>query len=241
MKFAIRIPTYQRPYNLSVKIIKQCFQNILSQTHDDWKIFLVGDNYEDRDEFDRLVSIIPPNKITAVNLHSSERDHFEGFDLWRCQGVMACNVGLNLIRKEGIEICAVHDDDDHWDAQHLEILAEGYHRFPETVFVYTKGLHEMDGLLPKYATDLRYNNLPPIPNQTLHSSVSWNVHKIPLDYINPVGVPNTHINSDAELWERIRTYCQERGMRTLYIPKLTVWHHPGHDKKGQTRISVPVL
>lgn len=237
MFFGVRISTYKRPTG-TLHILARCLQSILRQDFKDWKIFLIGDHYDSQEEFDKLASMIPPEKIYYENLPVSlERGKYSGGDLWRCAGRYACCYGLQKLREQA-RICACLDDDDWWLPDHLSTLWEAYKKYPDAAFVYTKSTYKSDNsFLPNENVDIHYDNLMPRAYNLIHSAASWDAQKIPLEYRNVIEVNSPWVAGDADLWERMREYCQTNGLRTIYVPKLTV----RHDQEGQRCMVEPIL
>lgn len=222
MRFGIRIATYRRPTG-TYHLLHRCLRSIISQTYDNWKVFLVGDCYEPRTEFDELAAMIPPDKLYRDNLQTSpERSKHTGMDLWRVAGFTASQTGLKKIQEEGL-VHAPIDDDDWWLPDHLETLAWGYRTFPESVFVYTKSTYR-DSVLPREDIDPGYDNLPPRAYCLIHSAASWDTTRLPLLYRNVIEDGCGQVAGDAEMWDRVRDHCTAHRLKTLYIPKLTVRH-----------------
>lgn len=220
--FGIRIATYRRPNGTS-HLLHRCLRSIIQQTYTNWKVFIVGDCYEPEDELFEICSIIPKNKINIINLPiSPERNKYSGDQLWSCAGFTACQTGLLQIQKEGL-IHVPIDDDDYWLPEHLNLLADAYLNFPEAAFIYTQSTYR-DSILPKETPELFYDNLPPKAYNVIHSAVSWDTKRIPVMYANIMEEKSSFVAGDAETWERIRNYCTENNLKTLYIPKLTVRH-----------------
>ena len=49
IKFGVVISTYQRPDGKTPQYIKRAIESVLSQKHTNWKIYLIGDKYNDND------------------------------------------------------------------------------------------------------------------------------------------------------------------------------------------------
>lgn len=220
--FAVRVSTYRRPKG-TYHLLHRCLKSILLQTYTKWKIFLVGDCYQPQSEFDELASIIPQDKLYKYNLSESpERKKYTGNDLWKVAGCAASKHGLKKIQEEKL-IHVPLDDDDYWSPSHLSELAYGYENFPEAVFIYTQSTYK-NSVLPSDIPAIYYNNISPRAYSLIHSSVSWDTVRLPLMYKNIIEEGGNYVAGDAEMWDRIRDYCHEKGLKTLYIPKLTVHH-----------------
>jgi glycosyltransferase involved in cell wall biosynthesis len=228
--FGIRISTYRRKTG-TFHLLGRCLKSVLNQTFTDWKVFLIGDNYDSNEEFEVLSGLIPNDKIYSENLtYSPERSKYEGAKLWSVAGFTASCTGLKKIQEERIPIHVPLDDDDWWHKNHLKTLWEHYQKFPEAAFIYTRSTYK-NKVLPHDIMPLRYNNLPPRAYNLVHSSVSWNVEKIPLMYKNVIKENSKFVAGDALMWETIKNYCESNKLKTLYIPEITVYHDTEHGDK----------
>ena len=68
MKFAINIPTYYRSDGKSISFLKTALDSVFNQTHQDFKIFLIGDKYENEGELIDLVSTYDSDRLFFKNL-----------------------------------------------------------------------------------------------------------------------------------------------------------------------------
>jgi len=229
-KFAIVITTHKRKDGSTKEKIKKALESLNNQTYPNWHLFLIGDRYEDEEEFQEITSFIKEGKITAINLpYAAERDsgNFSGQSLWCSAGANASNTGIEKSLESGYKIHCHLDDDDEWLPYHLEILNMGYTSFPESVFIYTNAFYvnrtNHQTLFPQDRVPqmLHYDNLPPRPCRLIHSAASWRIDKIPFRHRNCLEQGRTY-PGDADMWERINKWCQERGEKTLYIPITTV-------------------
>ena len=224
-KFGIVMTTYHRPDGSTYEKIKKSIQSITSQTFSDWRLYLIGDHYTDYEEFDKICSLVPESKITAINLpFAAERESgkFTGHALWCSAGKNASNTGILKSIEEGCEFHCHLDDDDEWLPHHLDTLNYAYNNFNEAVFIYTNSTY-LGRLMPPFVVSplLEYDNLPPAPEKLVHSSVSWRLDKIPLLHRDTIEQGRV-FPGDADMWERIGNYCRDKGLKTLYVPITTV-------------------
>lgn len=229
-KFGIVMTTYMREDGSTFESIKKSIDSISKQTYKNWKLFLIGDNYINKKEFEIISKLLPEEKITAINLpFAAERDSgkFTGKALWCSAGANASNVGIEKSLVEGYNIHCHLDDDDEWLPYHLEMLNFGYTNFPESVFVYTNAFYtdrnKRSILFPTERVHemLTYNNLPPRPEKLIHSTASWKLDKIPFRHENTIQQGRI-FPGDAHMWERINIFCRRNNLKTLYIPITTV-------------------
>ncbi|MCJ7812459.1 hypothetical protein MUP95_03960, partial [bacterium] len=62
---AIVIATYERPDGKTPYYLKRALNSIALQRYKDYHVFVIGDNYKNKKEFDRLTFGF---RITAINL-----------------------------------------------------------------------------------------------------------------------------------------------------------------------------
>lgn len=226
IKFYVCIATYPRKDGSTPEKIARCLRSVALQTYTNWKVVLVGDGYRDRGEFQKIVDLVEPGKIIFENSdlgYEREVLKLTGPDLWKSGGTYAVNRSLKLARSDILDDEKVYchlDDDDCWAGNHLETLNTGYTMFPESVFVYTKASFR-GGVLPRENVGLHYDNLPPRPSNTVHSSVSWRIPTVPLDYRNTLEQARSY-PGDADMWERMAEFCKANNLKTLHMPVATV-------------------
>ncbi len=225
MKFGIVLPTYYRKDGQTLVFLYKAIQNIMLQSHSDWKLFLIGDDYDKPDELEFIASHVPSIMITYVNLPvADERSRYTGNDLWLCSGTNALNKGIELLEKEGIDYYAHFDYEDKWEVNHLELHNKAYLKYPTVSFVYSKAHYvRPKNLFPPNLTDDVVNNLPPKGRQVIHQTVTFNVSKMKHRYINMIDKGEKKA-SDADLWDRIYKDVKEGKLDTYHIPKATAYH-----------------
>src|SRR5581483_4788109 len=174
--FAIVIPTYQRKNGLTPNYIQNISQMLAQQTYQNFRVFLIGDNYENNLEFQRLTNLFPRDKIFAYNNNKSYRQGYfqHAANKWCIGGVMAIKIGVEQDYKEGFKYYLHLDDDDSWTANKLEKVAEIVTQFPEAEFLFHASVY-FDKILPeehsiKTYFPLSYNNLLPRSSNIVHSS-----------------------------------------------------------------------
>lgn len=225
MKFGIVLPTYYRKDGKTLVLLYKAINYIMLQTHSDWKLFLIGDDYDYPDELEFIKSLVPPNMITFKNLEvSDERSRYSGNDLWLCSGTNALNQGIKLLEEENIEYYAHFDYEDKWENNHLELHNNIYMKYPEVSFVYSKAHYvRINNLFPPNMADDVINNLPPKGRHVIHSSVTFNINKIKYRYLNMID-NGVSIASDANLWDRINKDIIDGKLYSYHIPKATTYH-----------------
>jgi len=127
MKIAVVTATYQRGDGNTPLVLKRAINSLLDQVHKDWKFFLIGDAYEDQNEFDSFRSLLPKDKIYTENLPISiEREKYPpGEDRWHVSGITPVNIGIERALEEGFDYVALLDHDDIWFSDHLSLINKG--------------------------------------------------------------------------------------------------------------------
>lgn len=127
--FSILVKTYNRKNKDNFSLVKRSLNSILNQTYQNYKLFLIGDRYDNQKDFDYYCSMFPKDKISFVNLPiAKERDDktLTGHSLWYSAGVNSTKVGVKMMVDQGFIYYARLDDDDYWYPNHLQVLADGY-------------------------------------------------------------------------------------------------------------------
>lgn len=228
MKIGILIATYYRNNGLTKLLLKRALESIKNQTHQDYIVFLIGDKYENVDEFNELAtSIIPKNKIIYENLENAiEREKYLNKNkqaLWCSGGVNARNHGLGIARNY-VEYCCQLDDDDYYLDNHLHSINEVIETKNDAAFIHTLSLYVDDPVFPNIGVvgDIIERN--PAPSGLIHSSACLNIKKINLKYRDTLAEIGVALPADYDMWGRLATYCKEHNLKTYCIRKLTCVH-----------------
>ena len=227
MKIGIIIPTYNRKNNSTNQLLKRALESIKNQTHQDYVVFLVGDKYDDVDEFNKLAtSIIPKDKIIYENLDKAvEREKYLDVNmtaLW-CSGVNATNHGLD-IAKNYVEYCCHLDDDDYFLENHLSSINEVIETKKDAVFIHTLSSYKHIPAYPVIGEDDDIIEKEPVPAGLIHSSSCLNIKKIDLRYRDTFAEVGVICPSDADMWERLAAQCKEKDLKTYCYRRLTCVH-----------------
>lgn len=230
MKIAIIIPTYYRPDGKSKTYLKTALDSVFNQTHQDFKIFLMGDKYENETEIIELISTYDSNKIVFKNLpYAKERDKYfnNKMALWSYGGVNATNIGIDDVLSEGYSYICHLDHDDWWLPNHLYEINKCIEE-TNADWVCTKSTYK-NSYLPITNDTNEYQVFYPRYAGLIHSSVCMNFKTIPLRYRDlfelnqSVGLP-----TDGDLWERCRMVIKSFNLTSILINKLTC----KHDEEG---------
>lgn len=234
MKLSIVIPTYMRKDGNTPFVLRRALKSVFEQTHKDFKVFLIGDKYENKDEINQIVSEFPSDKLFFENLpYAAERDTYtDKWVLWSYGGVNATNYGVDMSLKDDYEFICHLDHDDYWDKTHLEEISNCID-LNESYWICTRSLYISGLIYPRVICQNTYCDFKPISEGLIHSSVCMNFKKIPLKYrdlfkeTGKRGLP-----SDADLWHRVKVYTTTNNLKTTLINKVTCFHiDEGYERK----------
>lgn len=124
MDIAIVMATYKKKDGSTPGFVKKAIASLTQQTYQNFKLFLIGDQYTDNDEFESFRSLLPPEQLYMENRpYAVERNRYEpGELLWNCGGVTSMNYGIDTAKAHGYQYVAFLDHDDIWFTDHLELL-----------------------------------------------------------------------------------------------------------------------
>lgn len=227
MKLAISIATYRRADNKTPFYLKRALTSIFNQTYSNFKIFLIGDKYENLAEINNIISQYPSDKLYFENLSvAKERDKYlDKKILWAYGGVNAMNHSIKKAQLDNFNYICHLDHDDYWAVDHLAkinncIVNTG------ADWMCTKSTHTRPNIiLPEFNSQSEFIEGYPKSSKLIHSSVCMNFKKIPLLYrdifkeTGKLGLP-----ADADLWERSREYIKLNNLKSYYINSLTCHH-----------------
>ena len=235
MKFAIMMGTYQRPDGKTPFYLKRALDSIYNQTHQDFKVYLIGDKYEDDKEFRNIASRYPSRKMYSENLPVAvEREKYKDKKiLWNVAGLNLALYTIDRILKDGYDYVCHLDHDDYWAPNHLEVINRVIEK-TKTVWVCTKSVY-IDSVLPDVDTDKEYVEFYPQPCGLIHSSTCINFRDIPLRYRNVYEETGRIGPCDADLWERMTVYFKKNRIKSYFINSLTCFHESEGYVEGKER------
>ena len=233
IKLGVVISTYQRPDSNTPKLLTRTLNCLLNQTHNNWKLFLIGDYYKDNKEFQNLCNLIPSNKIIYLNLPvAPERQRYlnGGQNLWHSGGATAKTIGIELAVNMGYDYICHLDHDEIWEANHLEVIAKGI-KDTGALFLYTKGIHFTGETLPNITSKELYLKQRPQPTKAIFSSTCVNYKVIPLRRRDPLYFYNEIDAGDASFYKRVNPILEANNEDSILINKVTVIH----DQEGYAK------
>lgn len=233
INFSIVITTYQRKDGNTPKYLKRALQSIFDQDYHLFKIYVIGDKYENNEEFESIFNEFPKDKIYFENLPiAHERDKYTDKTLvWKYAGCFANNYGINKSISDGYEYVCHLDHDDEWYPNHLSSLNDAIIK-TNSLWLCTKSEYLQNLVFPKIKSDLELVEFNPKPEGVIHSSTCINFKKIPLRHRNvyeETGVSG--LPGDADLWFRITEYFNNNKLNGILVNKITCKHiEEGYEK-----------
>lgn len=237
MKIAVIIATYRREDGTTPNCLKKAIESVVNQKHQDWKIFLIGDRYENERELDKIISLVPKEKIEFRNLSIAfERDrNYPKEMLWKYGGCNARNFGNFIAQTDGFEWMAQLDHDDFWHEDHLEKInqvIEDKELDASFVMTVSKYLNN-NNFIPVAVTFKEVIPFNPIPEGIVHSSVCYNQKRIPLFYKDRYAMLKDENSleklkqerpADAYRWMETCDYMQEHNLKSYLVNSVTISH-----------------
>lgn len=227
MKIGIGISTYRRSDGTTPTYLSRALQSIKEQTHQDFVVFLMGDNYEDHEEFNSFGKLLPEDKLHLENLPVAvERSKYPmgSHELWCSGGVNAFNRAINLCRERNIDYMCHLDHDDYWAPNHLEKINEVITQSPNAACVYTCSIYMNRPYLPRVNLDNKVYEHFPVPAQAIHSSICINHKLVNLKYRDVYAETGSALPADMDLYSRLKPYCEERALKSYLITAITCYH-----------------
>lgn len=236
VKFGIMMITYQRSDGNTPKYIKEAIDSVKSQNYKNWKIYLVGDDYDNNEEFEDIASHAPKDKIWHQNMDlPGERLRFEGNDLWHCGSNAGANLALEQMKKDGMQWTTRLDHDDVWTPDHLSNFSKVIKNWPEVKFMgsVSKVARFMgNGKGQYFRPDKGQNddfttNTPKI-RDCWHSALCWNIKDINLRYRNvreqmlTEPVRDEPRGGDKDMVDRLMMTCNDKNYSWMMVPKASV-------------------
>jgi glycosyltransferase involved in cell wall biosynthesis len=240
-KMGICMATFQRKNGKSPEYLTKSLKSILAQTSNNWHIYLVGDKYEDNNEFNILASLVPSDKITAINLPVAlERENLTGENLWMQGGANALNTANRLALDDNCDYILHLDDDDSFHPKKIQILNYILTIFKDPIFLFHLSTHADKSVLPREAisnTSIEKNIVPVSPANIIHSSFC--IHKSILNnfkYSSYISGKTDYIPGDMEFINYLNKSLEDTSKYTIFIPLLLSYHDmEGETKKGGKR------
>lgn len=173
LTIGITVHCYQKD---KARLIR-ALESIYNQTYQNYFVCLIGDKYEDNNEFLEIAkTIIPQDKIYFQNLpFAAERDVYPlgSSQLWCAGGVNAINYAIDTLKDFGYKYIASLDHDDVWLPNHLQNIVDCI-KLTNPDFICTKAVHFDNRILPDISTGNKYIQFQPVGGDCIHSSICIN-------------------------------------------------------------------
>jgi len=234
MEFSVVIATYQRKDGSTPFYLRRCLDSIFNQDHQNFKVFVIGDRYENNEEFVSICESYDQTKIYYENLpFADERDNYtDKWLVWKYGGCFARNYGVEKSIEMGYSYNCPIDHDDEWEFNHLSTLNDAIEK-TGALFLCTKSLYVHGPILPKIDTHEELIHFYPAPEALIHSSVCINFKEIPIRYRNlykETGVSG--LPADGDLWIRLTEHLKGINSPGYLINKITCKHlEEGYEQK----------
>lgn len=231
-KFGIIITTYMRPDGKTPFYLKRTLDSILNQKFKNYKVYLIGDRYEDSDEFNSYGEEFNHDNFFKHNLPvANERDFYSDKKiLWSVGGCYASNYGIDLAISEDINYICRLDHDDWWEPNHLENFNTLINE-EKPDWICSKSTYINHRILPAIDDDSKIIKFLPTPNILIKSSTCINQKTIPLRTIDVYKETGEVYPGDANLWIRMSEYIKTNNLKSYLINQVTCHH----DEEGYTK------
>ena len=230
MTLGVTIHTYQRQDGQTPAFLSRAIQSIINQSYQNFKIFIVGDKYENNKEFEDVINgfIEIADKIVYENLHfAHERDKYLGVNntaLWNCGGANAINHANNLAKAHGITKVCHLDHDDFWLPNHLQLIADTIVAKQSPAFIYTLSRYLHNPVFPQMVVDGQVVEHYPAYCSLVHSSIYMDLEQVHLPYRDLWAEEGRYFPSDGDMWERVSAKCRAENLKSYVIRQVTCVH-----------------
>jgi hypothetical protein len=221
-EIAIVISTYYRPDGKTKSLLERNLNSLKNQTNKNFKIFLIGDKYENSDEFYSFKTMF--DNIYLENLdYAKEREKYTGKKLWCNGGVNAVNIGIKKAIEEGYKWIINMDHDDYFLTTHIEDINKFIS--DDVAFICSKS--NFNGrILP----NIDSNIFIPVNSKLIKSSACLNSELIKIKFRDVYEEEGRIYPSDADFWDRLHNIIKENNWKSYCTNKITCIH----DEEGYT-------
>lgn len=227
MKLGILITTYQKLDGSTPSLLKRAIDSIKNQTHQDYTLIIIGDKYEDNNEFESICNDKDlEGKIRYINLpQAKERDKYPigSKELWSAGGVNARNIGIDICLESDIDYVCHLDHDDYWHPQHLEVINHTIETTQNASVIHTCSTY-FNSYLPPVELTNEIQSTEIKSGGLIHSSACINHKLIPLKYRDMFEETGKEYAADADMWNRVGEYIEQNNLKAYRITSLTCFH-----------------
>lgn len=220
-KFAIVTTTYQKADGSTHDQLVRTINSVLDQKYENWKLFLIGDRYEDEDEFNRIAGIVPDEKIFKINRLdvTIERDlyPYPSRKLWCSAGGSSRRYGIQQAIDQGFDYICPLDHDDWWRQDHLLRFANAIKKHPDLFFLVSLSQYKKRGRLPPAGFAKPGIGFFPSPEKVVHSSTCIKFSETDIrtrDVFAETG--ENPVPADLDLWKRLSKWMKDNDKQGYY-------------------------
>jgi hypothetical protein len=236
LRICVIMATYFRKNGTSKENISRALRILESQTYSNFKLFLIGDHYDNNDEFEELCK-----SYTKDIFYKNNEEHYRHYTFlnkktyWAIGGGLAIKTGVEKAMEENYDYYFHLDDDDMWSDKHIETVVNHIHQFPFADFILTKSAY-CDTYLPRVnVSHTFYNNYTPCGGDSVHASHVYKLKSLGntvLNVINDNHILANKLNNkqtnetidpgDMTILNTIGKMVTNNEIKSLYIPITTV-------------------
>lgn len=232
-KFAIVLPTYRRD-NQTPTLLKNAIQSVLNQSHKNWFLFIMGDDYQPIEEIQPIVNSVPTNKRTFINApEAKERSIYDPYSrqLRSAGGVQVSNDGINLALNRGFNWICRLDQDDWWHPEHLSNFEYVISREPKSAFICSSATY-LKTTIPNQTGEVsKYYAHRPRAGAIVHSSTCVDFVRLNLRYRDVYAETGKIEAADADLWRRMVDLLDKQEYTSFCTNVLTTYNTYENGKK----------
>lgn len=237
IKFAIIIATYKRKNGQSPSNLRRVFNYLNKQTFNNFKLFIIGDDYESESEFESICKEYSGEIYYKNYPGISYRQHVfkNPRNKWANGGIYARYLGILKAIEEGFKYYVHLDDDEIWQPNHLQEHYNTIVAFPDVDFTYTISkfcnIHLPRNTIGKNIK-IGYNNLLAKPANMVHSTMCINLQTVGKELLklyetrfNTINLIKNGLQEEIQLEAmdkcKIRMINNNPKYKTIFIPKVT--------------------
>jgi glycosyltransferase involved in cell wall biosynthesis len=211
-------------------------ESIANQTHATYKVYLIGDRYENDAEFQSLgQNFLSNKKIVRTNLTvAKERDTYLGVNnkaLWMYGGVNATNHGIDLALRNGHRYVCMIDHDDWLEPNHLANFNQLINQ-TAAKFMCSLSTHANGKILPHLKTADKKAKFIPARRLCIKSSCCVDVMSITCRFRDLYALTQKcDMPADADYWQQLSNVIEKHKFPSYAVNVLTCHH----DEEGYSK------
>ena len=231
--FGIVMPTYRRPDGKTPMLLARALDSVFAQTYQNFKVYLIGDKYENDQEVLNILARYPAGRIHYENLpRAIEREKYpeRSRELWCSGGVNASNYAIAKANADRLQYVCFLDHDDKWLPNHLQVLHDTLKQTGAHWLCTDTIVNSVDHV-PRISTSKPIIEFLPLSEGVIKSSVCFDIQYIPTRFRDVLAETNELFPADADLWRRMKEFIQKHGLKSYYLNTLTCIYISGGIRK----------